>query len=48
MRQVGQRGRLLLGAHLGDAVGRLLAERCGTVEVLDQVRQQTQDVQRET
>lgn len=47
MRQVGQRGGLLLGAHLGDAVGRLFAEGRGAVEVLHQVRQQAQDVQRE-
>lgn len=46
--QVGQRGRLLLGADFGDAVRRLLAERRGAVKVLDQVRQQAQNVQWET
>lgn len=47
VRQVGQSGRLLLGANFGDAVGRLLAEGRGTVEMLHQVRQQAQDIQRE-
>lgn len=48
VRQIGQRGRLLLGADFGDAVCHLLAERCGAVKVLDQVGQQAQDVQWKT
>lgn len=35
-------------AHLSDPLSRVLAELSGTVEVLDQVRQETEDVQRET
>lgn len=46
--QVGERGRLLLRAHLGDLISRLLTEGSGAVKVLNEVRQQAQDVQRET
>lgn len=42
--QVRQRGGLLLGTHLGYLIRRLLAERSGAVKVLDEVRQQAQDV----
>lgn len=50
VRQVGERGRsvLLLRAGTRDAVRRLAAERCGAIEVLDEVWQQAQDVQGET
>lgn len=35
--QVGERGRLLVGAQLGYLVSRLLAERSGAVKVLDEM-----------
>lgn len=46
--QVGERGRLLVGTHFGDLVSRLLAEGSGAVKVLDEMRQEAQDVQRKT
>ena len=46
--QVREGGRLLLRTHLRYLIRRLLTERCRTVKVLDQVREEAQDVQRET
>lgn len=36
--QVGERGRLLLRAHLGYFVSRLLTEWCRTIKVLNEMR----------
>lgn len=36
--QVGERGRLLVRAHLGYLISCLLAERSGAVKVLDEMR----------
>lgn len=46
--QVGERGRLLVCAHLGDLISRLLAEGGGAVKVLDEMWQEAQDVQGKT
>lgn len=46
--QVGERRRLLVCAHLGNLISRLLAEGGGAVKVLDEMRQEAQDVQGKT
>lgn len=48
MGQVRQCGRLLIRTHFGDLIGCLLTERSGVVKVLDEMRQEAQDVQRKT
>lgn len=46
--QVGERGRLLIRAHLGNLISCLLTEEGGAVKVLDEVWQEAQDVQGKT
>lgn len=42
--QVRERGRLLIRAHLGYLISRLLTERSGVVKVVDEMRQEAKDV----